>query len=73
MDASTMLLALVAALFGVLVAIFSWMGNKVYEKLNEITGLMRNIEKDLHERIGELDKRISLIEIKCTGYLNRDT
>ena len=60
--------ALVATLFGLLVAILSWMGNKVYEKLSEMARLMTIIEKDLHGQITGLDRRVSYLEVKCDTH-----
>ena len=60
--------ALVATLFGLLVAILSWMGNKVYEKLSEMARLMSIIEKDLHGQISGIDRRVTYLELKCDTY-----
>lgn len=58
----TALLSLVGVLFGFLIALLAWMGNKVYNKLDEMSASMRNIETDLHERITQVDKRVVRIE-----------
>lgn len=58
----TILLALVGALFGVLVALLGWMGNKVYAKIGEIAVTIHNIEADLHGKIGLLDRRVTRVE-----------
>lgn len=59
------LLSLVATLFGILVLMMGWMGNKAYTKLGEIASAMRNIESDLHGRISQLDRRVTRVETKC--------
>lgn len=58
----TLASTLVAALFGVLIAILGWMGNKMYDKLNEMANSMRMIEKDLHGQISSLDRRVTRLE-----------
>ena len=65
MDSITLLTlaaTLVASLFGILIAILGWMGNKLYEKISEMAGSMRSIEKDLHGQISNLDRRVTRIE-----------
>jgi uncharacterized protein YoxC len=62
----TMAASLVATLFGLLVVILGWLGNKIYSKLDEMSGTMRSIEWDLHDRINGLDKRVTVIETRCT-------
>ena len=58
----TLAASLVAALFGILIAILGWMGNKMYEKLTEMAKSMQLIEKDLHGQISMLDRRVTRIE-----------
>ncbi len=64
--------ALVATLFGLLVAILGWMGNKVYEKLSEMARLMSIIEKDLHGQISGIDRRVSYLEVKCESLTKEE-
>lgn len=66
-DAGTtnLLLSLVSTMFGLLVLVLGWMGNKVYERLGDMAKSMRNIEADLHGRIGDLDRRMVRVEAKC--------
>ena len=61
----TTLLSLVATLFGILVLMLGWMGNKSYTKLGEMAVTMHNIESDLHGRISQLDRRVTRVEVKC--------
>lgn len=56
---------LVAALFGLLVALLSWLGNKIYSKLEELNLTLHQIAGDLHERINGLDRRVTVIETTC--------
>ncbi len=60
----TIAAALVATLFGVLVAVLGWMGNKIYEKLNEMASTMTEIAGDLHGRINGIDGRLVRVETK---------
>lgn len=61
-DFIAILLSLVATLFAVLVALLGWMGNKVYARMTEMTHSMHNIERDLHGRISDLDRRVTRVE-----------
>lgn len=61
-DFITSLLSLVATLFAVLVLILGWLGNKLYAKVAEMTTSMHNIERDLHGRITDLDRRVTRVE-----------
>lgn len=61
----TTLLSLVAALFGVLIMIIGWMGNKVYSRLGDLSKTMHHIESDVHGRISQLDRRVTVVETKC--------
>ena len=61
----TMLLTVIVALFGVLTVIIGWMGNKLYIRLGLMAGTMRNIETDLHGKISDLDRRVTVVETRC--------
>lgn len=58
------LLSLVGALFGVLVALLGWLGSKVYAKLSDMAATMHKIEGDLHGKISMLDRRMTRVETK---------
>lgn len=60
----TIAASLVATLFGVLIAILGWMGNKVYVKLDEMARTMHTIAGDLHTRISGIDIRLVRVETK---------
>lgn len=64
----TVLLALVATLFGFLIAILSWMGNKVYNKLSEMAATMVNIDSDLRGELSHLDRRVAVVETKVQTF-----
>lgn len=54
--------SLVATLFGILVAIIGWLGNKFYSKLDEISKNLIAMAGELHERINEVDRRLVRVE-----------
>lgn len=53
---------LVATLFGLLVTIIGWLGNKFYSKLDEISKHLVEMAGELHERINGHDRRITVLE-----------
>lgn len=63
----TIAASLVATLFGLLVAVLSWLGNKIYTKLEEMASTMHAIAGDLHERINGLDRRVTVVETRCNS------
>ena len=58
----TLAASLVATLFGLLVAILGWLGNKIYSKLDEVSETMHRIAGDLHEKLNDLDRRVTKVE-----------
>ncbi len=54
--------SLVATLFGVLVTILGWLGNKFYAKLDEISKNLVDMAGELHDRINGLDRRVTKVE-----------
>ena len=58
----TLASSLVATLFGLLVTILGWLGNKFYTKLDEISGNLVKMAGELHERINGLDRRVTRVE-----------
>lgn len=61
----TVACSLVATLFGLLVLVLGWLGNKIYTKLDEMSKSLIKIAGDLHERINGLDRRVTVIETIC--------
>jgi len=57
--------SLVATLFGILILILGWLGNKLYAKLDSVSTSLHSIESDLHERITNIDKRLVAVEARC--------
>ena len=65
MTETTMLVvasSLVATLFGLLVAIIGWLGNKFYVKLDEISKNLITMAGELHDRINGIDRRLVRVE-----------
>jgi hypothetical protein len=58
-----LLLILVATMFGLLVAVFGWLSNKLYEKLEYMNKSLRDIETGLINKLHEIDKRVSKVEV----------
>ena len=73
-DTQLLILAssLVATLFGLLIAILSWLGNKTYSKLDEISRNLIAMAGELHERINDLDRRVLVIETHCETRRSTD-
>lgn len=61
-----LLLMLVATMFGLLVAVFGWLSNKLYEKLEYMNKTLRDIETELINKLHEIDKRVSKAEVEST-------
>lgn len=57
--------SLVATLFGVLVTVLGWLGNKFYVKLDEISKNIVDMAGELHDRINGLDRRVTKVETRC--------
>jgi len=55
-------ISLVATLFGLLVLVLGWLGNKIYTKLDSLDSSVRLLESDLRGQISRLDRRITRIE-----------
>lgn len=61
-----LLLILVASMFGLLVAVFGWLSNKLYENLDQMTKSLQEIESGLIDKIHEIDKRVVKVETEAT-------
>lgn len=63
----TVAASLVATLFGMLIMILGWLGNKVYTKLDEMSKSLTAMASELHSRINGLDRRLVKVETHCGG------
>ena len=61
-----LLLIMVAAMFGLLVAVFGWLSNKLYEKLEYMNSSLQSIERSLINNLHEIDKRVTKAETEFT-------
>lgn len=61
-----LLLMLVATMFGLLVAVFGWLSNRLYEKLEYMNQGLQDIEKSLINKIHEIDNRVTKVETTAT-------
>lgn len=68
----TLASSLVATLFSLLILILGWLGNKTYNKLDEISGNLIKMAGELHSRINGLDRRLVRVESR-NGILNEDS
>lgn len=57
---------LVASLFGLLCAILGWIGNKIFTKLESMSEGLSAIASELHEKVNGIDRRLTIVETKCT-------
>jgi uncharacterized protein YoxC len=55
-------LALVAGLFSLLTLVIGWIGNKLYGKLDEMSKNLVTMASELHNRITNVDKRLTRVE-----------
>ena len=55
----------VVILFGILMGLLSWLGTRLYNKLEEMSKSIRSIEGDLHARVTNIDKRVVALESRC--------
>lgn len=53
-------------MFGLLVAVFGWLSNKLYEKLEYMNQTLKDIEKSLVEKIHTMDNRVTKVETTQT-------
>jgi cell division protein FtsB len=60
-------LVVVGTLFTLLMAVIGWMGNKIYNKLESVEKQINEIEKELHEKILVLDRRVTRLEALTEG------
>lgn len=60
---TALLLSLVGTLFGLLVAVLSWIGNKIYTKLDQVNDNLVKIDKDMTNRLSDIDKRVTKLEV----------
>lgn len=63
--------SIVATLFGLLVLILGWIGNKLYSKLDEISKRLERMAGELHERINGIDRRLTVVESACDHHHSR--
>jgi len=64
----TLASSLVATLFGLLILIVGWLGNKFYNKLDEISKNLSAMAGELHNRINGLDRRLVKVETHCDNF-----
>lgn len=68
----TQLLSVVGALFAIVIGGLSWIGNRIFGKLDKLSDQMTENREligdridDVHDRISQLDKRVTAVEVRC--------
>lgn len=64
----TIAATLVATLFGLLVALISYMGSNVINELKQLNTKLQEVAADLHTRITGLDMRLTRVETKVEEH-----
>ena len=59
------LLSLIGVLFFLLMGIVAWVVSKAYDKLNEISLSLASLSASLHDRITNIDRRVTAVETTC--------
>ena len=53
-------------MFGLLVGVFGWLSNKLYDKIDYMNKSLQEIEVALRERIHNIDTRVTKVETEQT-------
>lgn len=61
----TIAAALVATMFGLLVAVISWIGSRAISAIDDMRDKLNEVAGELHNRINGLDRRVTVVETKC--------
>lgn len=66
------LLSVIGALFAIVIGGLAWIGNRIFGKLDLLSEqMLENMElfgsrmDDVHDRINQLDKRVTAVEVRC--------
>jgi biopolymer transport protein ExbB/TolQ len=63
-------LSLVATFFGLLVALIAFGGTKVLNKLDAMVDKLNDVASELHQRINGIDRRVTVMETRCSTKHN---
>lgn len=58
----TVAIGIISVFFGLLMTVIGWVGNKLYNKVDEMAKNLQEMASELHERITGIDKRVTKIE-----------
>ena len=58
-------MGLVACLFGLLCTLLGWLGKGMFEKMDNLRASMNEMASDLHDRLNNLDRRVTVVETRC--------
>lgn len=66
------LLSVIGALFAIVIGGLAWIGNRIFGKLDLLSDQMLENRDlfgtrmdDVHDRINQLDKRVTAVEVRC--------
>ena len=62
MSEAEILMPVVGMLMSVLIVVIGWMGNKLHERLGEISETLISIERDIRKELGAIESRLSVVE-----------
>lgn len=65
--------SLCATLFGILILLLGWLGNKIYTKLDEMNKSQIAMASCFHDKLNVLDRRVTVVETKCEAHHNNVT
>lgn len=60
----TLAAALVAAMFGLLMTVIGWMGNRAVNSIDQMRDKLNEVAGELHTRINGIDSRLVRVETK---------
>jgi len=60
----TMAAALVATMFGLLVAVISWIGSRAINAIDQMKDKLNEVAGELHTRINGIDNRLVKVETR---------
>lgn len=63
---------LVATLFGLLMAVLGWGGNRVIDRLDAVVEKLNDVSETLHHRINRIDRRVTVIETRIDRHPSFD-
>lgn len=60
-----LLLQVIGSLIALLVLVIGWIGKRIHDRLDAINDTLGKIDKDLGEKVTDLDIRLTKVETVC--------